>query len=300
MPRRFVTLDVFTRQALAGNPLAVVLDSEVLDTERMQAIAKEFNLSETVFVLPPEHDRHRARLRIFTPGRELPFAGHPTVGTAVLLALEDGGGATGSMAFGLEEQVGVVSCVVEVEGEGRGHARFRVPRLPEVWGEGRDRAEIAWALGLDPVEIGLGRHEPSRHSAGVPFDFVPVASLDAIGRARPSAEAFGKVFGGDHQSVFVYTRQTIHAGHHFHARMFAPSFGIAEDPATGSAAAAFAGVLMQFEPLGDGEHSFIIEQGYEMGRPSEIAVQVVIEQGRLASAEIGGGAVLVSEGRLRL
>jgi trans-2,3-dihydro-3-hydroxyanthranilate isomerase len=134
----------------------------------------------------------------------------------------------------------------------------------------------------------------------VPFDFVPVASLDAIGRARPSAEAFGKVFGGDHQSVFVYTRQTTHAGHHFHARMFAPSFGIAEDPATGSAAAAFAGVLMQFEPLGDGEHSFIIEQGYEMGRPSEIAVQVVIEQGRLASAEIGGGAVLVSEGRLRL
>lgn len=298
MSRRFVTLDVFTREKLAGNGLAVVLDSDGLDDVRMQAIAREFNLSETVFLLPPEEERHRARLRIFTPGRELPFAGHPTVGTAVLLGLEDGGGATGSMAFGLEEKIGVVPCVVEAEGEGAGYARFRVPRLPEVWGEGRDAAEAAWALGIDPGEIGFGRHRPSRHSAGVAFDFVPVATLDAIRRARPSAEAFAKVFGGDHQSVFVYAQQTTHAGHHFRARMFAPSFGIAEDPATGSATAAFAGVLMQFEPLGDGEHGFVIEQGYEMGRPSEIALQIVIENGKLVSAEIGGGAVVVSEGRL--
>jgi trans-2,3-dihydro-3-hydroxyanthranilate isomerase len=300
MPRRFFTLDVFTRRALAGNPLAVVLDAEGLDDQRMQAIAREFNLSETVFVLQPQSDRHRAALRIFTPGRELPFAGHPTVGTAVLLALENGGGGTGSMAFGLEEKVGVVPCVVEVEGEGRGDARFRVPVLPEIWGEGREPAEVAWALGLDPSEIGFGRHGPSRHSAGVPFDFVPAASLAAVERARPNADAFKTVFGGDHQSVFVYTQQTIHAEHHFHARMFAPSFGIPEDPATGSAAAAFAGVLMQFERLGDGEHSFTIEQGYEMGRPSEVALQIVIAEGRLASAEIGGGAVVVSEGTLRL
>ena len=129
---------------------------------------------------------------------------------------------------------------------------------------------------------------------------IPVASRDAVGRACPSADAFRKAFGGEHQSVFVYTRQTTHAGHHFHARMFAPSFGIPEDPATGSAAAAFAGVLMQFEPLGDGEHDFIIEQGYEMGRPSDIALQLVIDRGRLASVEIGGAAVLVSEGTLRL
>ena len=300
MPRRFVTLDVFTDRALAGNPLAVVLDAEGLDTAAMQKIAGEFNLSETVFVLPPDEARHRARLRIFTPGRELPFAGHPTVGTAVLLALRDRGGEPGAVAFGLEETVGVVPCAVEVEGEGRGHARFRAPRLPEIWGEGRDPAEIAWALGIDPREIGFDRHAPSRHSAGVAFDYIPVASLEAVARARPSADAFRKAFGGEHQSVFVYTRQTTHAGHHFHARMFAPSFGIPEDPATGSAAAAFAGVLMQFEPLGDGEHDFIIEQGYEMGRPSDIALQLVIERGRLASVEIGGAAVLVSEGTLRL
>jgi trans-2,3-dihydro-3-hydroxyanthranilate isomerase len=301
MPRRFFTLDVFTRQALAGNPLAVVLDAEGLDTRGMQAIAAEFNLSETVFVLPPESDRHRAALRIFTPGRELPFAGHPTVGTAVLLAREDGGGPTGSVAFGLEEKVGVVSCAVTIEGEGRGYARFRVPRLPEIWGEGRESAEVAWALGLDPSEIGFGRHVPSRHSAGVPYDYVPVTSLDAIGRARASAERFEKVFTDtEHPGVYVYTQQTTHAGHHFHARMFAPSFGIAEDPATGSAAAGFAGVLMQFEPLGDGEHGFVIEQGYEIRRPSEIELQITIREGALASAEIGGGAVVVSEGELRL
>jgi trans-2,3-dihydro-3-hydroxyanthranilate isomerase len=130
---------------------------------------------------------------------------------------------------------------------------------------------------------------------------VPVATLDAAGRARPSADGFAKVFAdSEHPAVFVYTQQTTHAGHHFHARMFAPSFGIAEDPATGSAVAGFAGVLMQFEPLGDGEHAFVIEQGYEMGRPSEIALQIVITAGRLTTAEIGGGAVVISEGRLRL
>jgi trans-2,3-dihydro-3-hydroxyanthranilate isomerase len=300
MPRRFVTLDVFTREPLIGNPLAVVLDGEGLDTEQMQRIAREFNLSETVFLLPPEEARHRARLRIFTPGRELPFAGHPTVGTAVLLALRDNNGAS-AVAFGLEETVGVIACVVEVQGDRQGYARFHVPRLPEIWGEGREVAEAAWALGLDPTDIGFDRHMPSRHSAGVPYDLVPVRSLDAVGRATPNGEAFAKVFGdANHPTAYVYSRETVRAGHHFHARMFAPSFGMAEDPATGSAVAALVGALMQFEPMGEGEHSFTIEQGYEMGRPSEIALQLVIRNGALVSAEIGGGAVIVSEGELFL
>ncbi len=299
MPRRFYTLDVFTRRRLAGNPLAVVLDCDGLDDAAMQAIAREFNLSETVFVSEPEDGRHRAALRIFTPGRELPFAGHPTVGTAVLLGLLDGKG-NDAQAFGLEEKVGVVPCVVEVEDEDCGHARFRLPRLPEVWGEGKEVPAAAWALGLDPKDIGFDRHEPSRHSAGVPFDLVPVATLDALARAWPNGEAFAQAFGdSDHPAVYVYTRQAAEAGRRFRARMFAPSFGIPEDPATGAAAAAFAGALMQFEPLGDGEHSFVIEQGYEMGRPSDIALQLVIREGRLAFAEIGGAAVIVSEGLLR-
>ncbi len=297
MRRRFAVLDVFTDTALAGNPLAVVLDSEGLDDARMQAITCEFALSETVFVLPPEEPRHRARLRIFTPGGELPFAGHPTVGTAVLLALRDGEERPGAAAFGLEEAVGVVPCVTEVEGEGRGYARFRLPRLPEPVGEGREAAQAAWALGLDPHDIGFDRHAPSRHSAGVPFDLIPVASLEALARARPRMEAFPDVFGAEHAAAYLYTRA---GDRRFRARMFSPTMGIAEDPATGSAAAALAGGLMQFEPMGSGEHSFVIEQGYEMGRPSQIALQLVIRDGALDHAEIGGRAVVVSEGELRL
>ena len=297
MPRRFATLDVFTDRPLAGNPLAVVLESEGLDATAMQAIARELNLSETVFVLPPEDARHRARLRIFTPARELPFAGHPTIGTAVLLALEDGPRGDAA-AFGLEEGVGTVACVVE-PGEGRGRARFRLPRLPAVVGEGRPVAEAAWALGLDPAEIGFDRHLPSRHSAGNAFDFVPVRSREALGRAAPSPDAFGKVFAdADHVGVFVYTRDVEGAGHHFRARMFSPDLPGGEDPATGSAVAAFAGALMQFEPLGDGTHDLVIEQGYEMGRPSYIALQLVVEGGALRSAEIGGEAVVVARGDL--
>jgi trans-2,3-dihydro-3-hydroxyanthranilate isomerase len=299
MPRRFVTLDVFTREPLAGNPLAIVIDAEGLDTAAMQRIAREFNLSETVFLLPPADRRHRARLRIFTPGRELPFAGHPTVGAAVWLALQESNDAVSARAFGLEEEIGVVSCVAETQDARAGYARFHVPRLPEVWGEGRDVVQAAWALGLDPQDIGFDRHMPSRHSAGVPFDLVPLRSLDAVARARPSGDAFAKVFDdADHPAAYVYTREVAETGNRFRARMFAPSFGIGEDPATGSAAAAFAGVLMQFEPLGEGTHAFVIEQGYEMGRPSQIALQIVIKNGALASAEIGGSAVVVSSGEL--
>lgn len=299
MPRRFVTLDVFTGEAFAGNPLAVVLDAEGLETDEMQAIAREFNLSETVFVLAPSDQRQRADIRIFTPARELPFAGHPTVGTAVLLALLDRKGEPGAVAFGLNEKVGTVPCAVEVESEAKGWARFRLPRLPFTWGEGKESAECAWALGLDPKEIGFERHVPSRHSAGVAYDLVPLASLEALVRAKPQGEAFDRTFGdSDHPAAYVYARIPGAEGQRFRARMFGPGMGIAEDPATGSAAAAFAGTLMQCEPLGDGEHNIVIEQGVEMGRPSEIFLQMTIKGGALASAEIGGRAVMVSRGEI--
>jgi trans-2,3-dihydro-3-hydroxyanthranilate isomerase len=299
MARRFVTLDVFTAERFTGNPLAVVLDAEGLDTAAMQTIAKEFNLSETVFVFPPSEPRQRADIRIFTPARELPFAGHPTVGTAVLLALLDRDGQPGAAAFGLREQVGIVPCAVEVKDEMSGSARFRLPRLPFTWGEGKESADCAWALGLDPTEVGFERHVPSRHSAGVAYDLVPVASLEALAKSKPQGEAFDKVFGdSDHPAAYVYARTPHESALRFRARMFGPGMGIAEDPATGSAAAAFAGALMQCEPLGDGEHNIFIEQGVEMGRPSEIALQMVIKNGELVSAEIGGSAVMVSRGEL--
>lgn len=301
--RRFVTLDVFTERPLAGNPLAVVLDAEGLDDAAMQAVAREFNLSETVFVLPPREARHRAWLRIFTPAQELPFAGHPTVGTAVLLGLRDRrADVADAVAFGLEEAVGTVSCVVE-PGDGRGRARFRLPRLPEIWGEadglGPMPEAAAAALGLEPGEIGFARHQPSRHSAGTPFDLVPVRTLAALGRARAGAASLEAAFGAN-AKVFLYTRETGDPAHGFRARMFAPGLGVPEDPATGAAVAAFAGALMQFERLGEGTHDVVIAQGYEMGRPSEIALQLVIEEGRLRAAEIGGSAVVVAEGEIRI
>ena len=297
--RRYATLDVFTQTALAGNALAVVLDAEGLDEAAMQAIAREFNLSETVFVMPPAESRHRARLRIFTPTQELAFAGHPTVGTAVLLALGDTRAEVAdAVAFGLEEEVGVVPCVVEA-GEGRGRARFRLPRLPESWGEEPDATALAGALGLSPSEIGFARHRPSRYSAGTPFHLVPVQNLDALARARASAASLAEALGPG-AKVFLYTGETGDPAHSFRARMFAPAAGIVEDPATGGAVAAFAGALMQFEPLGSGTHDLRIAQGFEMGRPSEILLQLTIEDGALRAAEIGGGAVLVSEGVLHL
>jgi trans-2,3-dihydro-3-hydroxyanthranilate isomerase len=294
MARRFVTLDVFTERRLAGNPLAVVLDSEGLDGTSMQAIAREFNLSETVFVLPPTEARHRARLRIFTPGRELPFAGHPTVGTAVLLALQDPDRGD-ARAFGLEEDIGIIPCVVETSGDGTGgRARFRLPILPEFLGPGPEPEILAPLLGLAPGDIGSGRHVSSRHGVGPSFTCVPVASAAALDAARPAQAP------DPNDGLYLYTPDPEGIGQSWRVRMFAPNFGVPEDPATGSAASAFAGVLMQFETLGDGTHDVAIRQGEAMGRPSAIALQLTIATGALQGVEIGGGAVIVSDGTLHV
>ncbi len=294
MARRFVTLDVFTTQALAGNPLAVVLDADGLDAAAMQAIAREFNLSETVFVIAPNEPRHRARLRIFTPVRELSFAGHPTIGTAVLLALREArADGADAVAFGLEEGVGTIPCVVEV-GERAGRARFKLPILPDYLGEAADVAALAAAFGLAPKDLGFGRHRPSRHGVGPTFTFVPVASRERLDAARPGTLA------DTTDGFLLYAPDPAGSGLAFQARMFAPALGVSEDPATGSAAAAFAGVLMQFETLGDGTHDVAIRQGVAMGRPSDIALQAMVEGGALRSVEIGGAAVIVSEGVLHV
>jgi trans-2,3-dihydro-3-hydroxyanthranilate isomerase len=297
MRRRFVTLDVFTSQPFAGNPLAVVLDAEGLDTARMQAVAREFNLSETVFVLPPADPAHRARVRIFTPARELPFAGHPTVGAAVLLARLDGG--TQERAITLGEDVGPVQCTVTPDGRAGGTARFTLPRLPEHLGDISDAAAVAAALRLTLDDLGCDDYEPGRWSAGVPFVMVPVRGLDAIGRARPDAARFDLAFGAEgHRSVFLFCRQTEASGHFLHARMFAPRFGITEDPATGSAVAAFAGVAARYGGLGDGEHALVVEQGFEMGRASLIHLSLTLRDGGLATASIGGDAVVIADGTI--
>jgi trans-2,3-dihydro-3-hydroxyanthranilate isomerase len=300
MPRRYVILDVFTDRPLAGNPLAVVLDAQGLGDGGMQAIAREFNLSETVFVWPPEDRHQRARLRIFNPVRELPFAGHPTVGTAVLLGILDHAGKHGTLAFGLEETVGLVPCSVEVKGEDHGEAIFTLPRLPQEIEPAPPAEALAAMLGLTPAEIGFGEHRPSVYSAGNGFTFVPLASRAAVARAWPVLPAFDAIGPQGRPTGFIYSRETVGEAHHYYARMFAPGSGIAEDPATGSAVAAFAGAIMAFERPRDGEHVFIIEQGFDMGRPSLIRLVLTVAQGQLTKAAIGGSAVIIAEGTLRL
>jgi trans-2,3-dihydro-3-hydroxyanthranilate isomerase len=295
MRRRFVTLDVFTKDRFAGNPLAVVLESDGLDKDAMQNIAREFNLAETVFVLQPANQRHRAMLRIFTPKAELPFAGHPTIGTAVLLGCMSGYNL-GAHQMVLEETVGLVHCIVEPQGRERGHASFVLPRLPEKADGTVGADQAAAALGIKAEDIGFGA--PSRWSAGVPANFVPLRDLEAIARARPGA-SFDAVFGRDGPAIaYLYCGETSDPAHHFHARMFAPSLGVPEDPATGAAAAAFAGVVMETSHPADGEHRFVIEQGYEMGRPSQIELGLSVQGGVLTRATIGGSAVIVGDGHI--
>src|SRR5262245_9712258 len=278
MRRRFFTLDVFTNKRFTGNPLAVVLDPQGLDTAAMQSIAREFGHPETVFVFPAEQAGHRARLRIFTPARELPFAGHPTVGTAVLLARLDGGAQSRDMVLG--EGVGPVACVVKPNTDG-GHASFQVPRIPERIGGLKDRNEVAAALSLRPDDID---DSPAleRWSAGNPFSFVPLRGLDAMRRARPDLSRWDQAFGTEGVGAFLYCRETAEPGHAFHARMFAPTHGVPEDPATGSAAAAFAGLVAVANKLGDGTHDLVIEQGYEMGRASLLRLSLIMRGASLA------------------
>ena len=298
MRRKFHTLDVFTSAPLAGNPLAVVLDCDGLDTARMQAIAREFNLSETVFVLTPQSPVNTARIRIFTPGRELPFAGHPTVGTAVLLAELRAPEmlAREDISVVLEEEVGPVTCTVRhIKGEAP-RASFGLPRLPVFVEPLGPPAAIAAALGLAPEHIGFGAHEPARFSAGVPFGFVPLASRAALGQVRLQMSSWKAAFGADDAPVFLYCDDPQGKGHAYRARMFAPGMGIAEDPATGAAAAGFSGAVMAYDRPKDGDHTLIIEQGFEMGRPSLITLGLEVAGGALRAASIGGHAVMVSQG----
>lgn len=303
MAHRFFTLDVFTDTPLAGNPLAIVLDADDLDGRAMQRIAREFNLSETVFVAKPQKAAHNARIRIFTPHHELPFAGHPTVGAAVLLVylkFGDAGQEQDAMVV-LEEEIGIVRAGVRLMPKQAPFAVFDLPRLPQANGRVPQIDDIAHALGLMPSDIGFANHKPSIASAGVPFLFVPVKGREALARARTNRVFWDEMMKGEGPGgAFVYCGETENKNHAFRARMFAPGMGVEEDPATGAAAAALAHVVTCFDSLADGEHKLWIEQGYEMGRPSLIALEVELVGGALSNVRIGGHAVILQEGTIRL
>jgi trans-2,3-dihydro-3-hydroxyanthranilate isomerase len=298
-PRRFVTLDVFTDRALAGNPLAVVLDAEGLDSNQMQAIAREFNLSESVFVVKPADELNRARLRIFTINHELPFAGHPTVGAAVLLATLDK--VQTSTDFVLEEGVGPVPCHVTVKGPRFGNATFALPRLPDIVEEEPMTVEAcAQALGLDKSDIGFDDYKPVVASAGVPFVCIPLASRSALARISPSAGRLIATFGGAADSVYVFLPRRRRGKVICAPACSRPIWASTRTPPPARRRPALAAVLMAGEKPDDGFHAFDILQGVEMGRPSLVRLGLEVADGALIGVTIGGGAVIVSEGTIHV
>jgi trans-2,3-dihydro-3-hydroxyanthranilate isomerase len=291
--RRYAILDVFTQTPLAGNPLAVILDSDGLDSLQMQAIAAEFNLSETVFVLPPKMPAHYASVRIFTPAYELPFAGHPTIGTAFYLALQNKIKAAQRLI--LDATVGPIICDVTTQAGG-GLACFILPKLPQALPFSGTAIQVAEALRLNADDIESKSHNPTVFGAGnAGFLFIPVRNRHALARACLSPEHwqahFAHLIG-----AYIYTADSGDADIAFRSRML--DLAVGEDPATGSAVAAFAGVLAKFEALADGEHGFRIGQGFEMGRPSLIDLQMTLFNSAIVQASISGHAIVVAEGNL--
>lgn len=296
--RRYVTVDVFTRQLFSGNPLAVVLDAQGLTAAEMQAIATEFNYSETTFILPPREAGHTAHVRLFTARVEVPFAGHPNIGTAVVLARElEAQGHSPADRFLFEEAAGLVPIRLLREGGQVVGAELTAPEPLSV----RSPVSVedaAACVTLSPRDILTSTHVPQVISVGLPFLAIEVGSRDALRRAKPNAIVHERVLpraGTD--AVFAYVRGS-DAGH-LHARMFAPLDATIEDPATGSASAATIALLAQLEPAADGDLVWRIEQGVDMGRPSLILGRTEKRAGAVTAVYIGGHAVPVMHGTLR-
>lgn len=288
----YLILDVFTQTPLQGNALAVMPKADGLLDGDMQAIAREFNLSETVFLCKPQHERNSASVRIFTPYEELPFAGHPTVGAAVVLGLQNK-----ASALRIEEKVGLVTALFERTDRRRGEARFALPKLPLRVADLPDRLGLAQALGIAVEDIGCDMFKPAVFSAGVTFHLVPVRNAEVLRRIALNRSAWNEVFHHDHHSAYVFTLTPDEPDNDIAARMF--GMGVGEDPGTGSAAAALIGLLAEQE-AGSGQFDLVLRQGVEMGRPCRIGLQFRKQDDALTHGAIGGHAVVVAEGVLDL
>jgi trans-2,3-dihydro-3-hydroxyanthranilate isomerase len=297
MSLRFVTLDVFTDRAYAGNPLAVVLGADAVSARAMQVIAREFNLSETIFVQAPVNPDHTARVRIFFPAGEIPFAGHPTIGCAIHLATADHPEGDFEVELRLEEEAGLVPVRVWRRGD-RVQAELTAPVVPQAAPGTAPPALLAAALDLPEAAIGFGHHAPAVWQGGPAFLYVPVADLAALARARPIEphwSALMEAAGVD--SAYLYTPEEV-PGWDFRARMFSPGTGIPEDPATGSATAILAAQLRAARALPMGTATFRIRQGVEMGRASALCLSVDHGRDGITAVRISGAAVPISEGRI--
>ncbi|MFA6169048.1 MAG: PhzF family phenazine biosynthesis protein [Gemmatimonadaceae bacterium] len=299
---RYITTDVFSGVRFGGNQLAVIPDASGIPEELLLPICREFNYSETTFLYPPEHPGHTRRVRIFTPGGEVPFAGHPTVGTAVVLA------ATGAIPLSegatrivLEEQVGPVPVVIRGVHAGGGWAQLSAAKLPEIGPPVPSRSMLAKMLGLGTDDILATSERPQAVSCGLPFLIVPLSSVAAVGRARVSVDRWEETLANAWASmIWVYAADAEGGDRHYRARMFAPGISVPEDPATGSAAVTFAGYLAARARTRTGTLAWTIDQGVEMGRPSRLEIEADKADGTVTALRVGGEAVLVSEGLMTL
>jgi trans-2,3-dihydro-3-hydroxyanthranilate isomerase len=292
---RFYTADVFTTQAFGGNPLAVFPQAAAISSDRMQAIARELNLSETVFVLPPETATGTRRLRIFTPASEIPFAGHPTVGTAFVLAAIGELPLTGeTTAIVFEEGVGPVSVTIRSQAGQPVFSELEAAQRPIIQPIARSLTELGAIVGLAAVDLEVPGWQPATASCGLPFSVIPVRDSAALAAARLDLGRWEQTLASSEApQVYLVTglgsdRLTV--------RMFAPALGIAEDPATGSAAAALGGYLVAGRSLPDGDYQWAIAQGAAVQRPSELTVRVTLLDGLVDRVRVGGCSVLMSEG----
>jgi trans-2,3-dihydro-3-hydroxyanthranilate isomerase len=301
MQLQFRTVDVFTGTQLAGNPLAVILNAEGLSTERMQAIAAEFNLAETTFVLPPKDPAHTAQVRIFTPRSEMPFAGHPNVGTAFVLARAGTsyGRPVSAERVVFEEKAGLVPIDILRDGTTAVGARLASPQPLSVGAEITGEL-VASACGLSLADIETANHHPCIASCGAPFILAELKSRAALAAASPNGDVFRlEVTKHPAVSILLYT-QVDDGGIDIRARMFAPHVNIPEDPATGSANVALIGLLAKLRPEANLSLAKTIAQGVEMGRPSILQAEAEKKNGIVIATFIGGRCVPVMSGSIDL
>ncbi|MFK7966702.1 MAG: PhzF family phenazine biosynthesis protein [Burkholderiaceae bacterium] len=302
----YLTCDVFTRERFGGNPLAVFPRADGLTTDQMQRIAREFNYSETTFVLPAQQKGHTKRVRIFTPTREVPFAGHPNIGTACCLfdegLLPDGPASSlrsdiDPLDIVFEEEAGLVAISV-ARSDGLTHARLTAP-APITLGETRSAEMIAAALALSPDDIVTAAHEPRLASVGLPFIVAQLKDAQTLARCKINLPGFDAIHdSGVMPDLYVYCRPG--GERTLQCRVFAPLDGVPEDPATGSANCAAVGLLASLDAAQDGQLDYRITQGIEMGRPSELAASVIKRAGNVESVMIGGASVVMMRGEIEL
>lgn len=296
---RYVTLDVFTDKPFGGNQLAVFPDARAIPERALIEITREFNYSETTFCYPAANSAHTARVRIFTPGAEVPFAGHPTVGTAI--ALHAMGPEAGTEArLVLEEGVGPVPVTVRPDANAP-FAQFSVAKLPEVGPPVPTRTTLAEILGLAPDDIVSGSSAPQAVSCGLPFLMVGVKTIKALGQARVRfdrwSETMRKSWAPD---LFLFTPDSESGPMSYRARCFVPSMSVPEDPATGSANACLAGFLAARATEREGTLKWAVTQGVEMGRPSRIEIEADKSAGAITAIRVGGRAVFMMSGSITL